>query len=165
MSNRAENVIGCDRLEKAVATSAEIFKDLRKKFPALKAFLVLAHKDETMGLTTNPADILTGCPKMVVDSSAKRESLRLLAEKKKRKLAGRNEDTDQRIINALAASLNNLQFIPEVQIELRFIDLKYNIVWALQADPVIDRKLTPQTKASIRIVFGNLETLSSRHQD
>jgi hypothetical protein len=41
-------------------------------------------------------------------------------------------------------------------VEIRFNDLTYDLVWKLQKDDLVDRDLTPQTKASICIVLGTL---------
>jgi hypothetical protein len=40
--------------------------------------------------------------------------------------------------------------------------LKYEQIFALQKHPLVDRDLTPQTHASIRIVLGTLKGLSER---
>jgi len=36
------------------------------------------------------------------------------------------------------------------------INLEYDLIWKLQTDELVDRELTPQTKASIRIVLGTV---------
>jgi hypothetical protein len=43
-----------------------------------------------------------------------------------------------------------------VRVELRFDHLDYALIARLQADELVDRELTPQTRASIRIVLGTL---------
>jgi len=57
--------------------------------------------------------------------------------------------------------VHKLKYDEKCQIEIRFLDLKYDLVWKLQADDLIDRNLTPQTKASIRIVLGTLAQLKT----
>ena len=49
-----------------------------------------------------------------------------------------------------------LEFKASVQAELRFHNLDHSLIWKLQSDELIARHLTPQTKASIRIVLGTL---------
>lgn len=49
-----------------------------------------------------------------------------------------------------------LEFDGVTEVEIRFSNLDYDLIWKLQADELVDRKLTPQTKASIRIVIGTL---------
>jgi hypothetical protein len=39
------------------------------------------------------------------------------------------------------------------------------LVWKLQADELVDRNLTPQTKASIRIVLGTLAHFERTHHE
>ena len=45
---------------------------------------------------------------------------------------------------------------PDALIELRFHDLDYPLLDQLRLDPLVDPTLTPQTRASIRIVLGEL---------
>jgi len=51
---------------------------------------------------------------------------------------------------------SRFKFDEKCQVEIRFHDLNYDLVWKLQVDDLVDRNLTPQTKASIRIVLGTL---------
>jgi hypothetical protein len=44
-------------------------------------------------------------------------------------------------------------------IEIRFKDLVFDLVFALQKDPLVSKQYTPQTKASIRIVLGTVGDL------
>ena len=74
--------------------------------------------------------------------------------------AAASEKAIQPVIKALAARGRELRFVPEIQIEIRFHVLRYALVWALQSNPLVDRELTPQTRASIRIVLGTLDHLS-----
>jgi hypothetical protein len=48
-----------------------------------------------------------------------------------------------------------------VQVEIRFDSLNYELIHVLQTDELVDRQLTPQTRASIRIVLGTLSGLLS----
>ena len=72
---------------------------------------------------------------------------------KKKKLLALSEKLDQ--------LLSQLKYDEKCQVELRFNDLNYDLVWKLQTDDLIDRNLTPQTKASIRIVLGTLTQLKT----
>ncbi|HPO50056.1 MAG TPA: hypothetical protein PLO89_06985, partial [Spirochaetota bacterium] len=47
----------------------------------------------------------------------------------------------------------------DVNIELRFDILNYSLINKLRKDDLIDKELTPQTAASIRIVVLNYEKL------
>lgn len=54
----------------------------------------------------------------------------------------------------------DIVYLDNICIELRFTSLVYELIWLLQQDPLVDRALTPQTHASIRIVVGTVENLS-----
>ena len=54
---------------------------------------------------------------------------------------------------------NDLEFDGRVQVELRFHDLDFELIWELQSDELVDRSLTPQTRASINIVLGTIADL------
>ena len=155
-------MIGFDGLEAAVAASREILAKLQSEYPDMRAYLVLAHHGQQTELTSNPIQILDDCDQMVATDEAKRDALPLLAEMKRLETAGANQKAVQDISRKLTARGKELRFLPEIQIEIRFHVLRYALVWALQNNPLIDRELTPQTKASIRIVLGNLANLSSR---
>lgn len=149
-------MIGFLGLETAVAASKNIFVQLQSGYPDMKAYLVLAHHGRQTELITNPIAILEDCESMIVSDDIKREALRLLSEKRRLESAAASERAIQPVIKVLAAKGRELRFLPEVQIELRFHVLKYALIWALQNNPLIDRELTSQTKASIRIVLGTL---------
>lgn len=153
-------MIGFDGLEAAVAASKGIFAKLQSEYPDMRAYLVLAHRGQQTELTSNPIQILDDCDQMVVDCDAKREALRLLAEMKRLETKGANQKAVQELSGKLTDRGRELRFLPEVQVEIRFHVLRYALVWALQSNPLIDQALTPQTKASIRIVLGTLDHLS-----
>ena len=49
-----------------------------------------------------------------------------------------------------------LKYDASVRVEIRFDHLDYALIARLQSDDLVDRELTPQTRASIRIVLGTL---------
>ena len=51
-------------------------------------------------------------------------------------------------------------FDENARIEVRIHVLRYGIIRKLKKDPLIDRELTMQSDASIRIVMGTLDTLA-----
>lgn len=155
-------MVGLECLEAAVSASKGILAKLQSEYPALRAYLVLAHGSQQTELTTNPIAILESCDQMVVDDAAKREALRLLAEIKRLEAKGANQKGIQELTNKLTTRGRELRYNPEVQVEIRFHVLRYALVWALQANPLVDQRLTPQTKASIRIVIGTVERLSRK---
>jgi hypothetical protein len=58
-----------------------------------------------------------------------------------------------------------LKYDEKCQVEIRFNRLNYALIWKLQADDLVDRKLTLQTKASIRIVLGTLAQFAGTHNE
>ena len=153
-------MVGLEGLESAVAAGKKIFARLKREYPELEAYLVLAHRGQQSDLTTNPILMLENAGQMIADDTAKRDASRLLADMKRLESAGANERAIQFVQKALEARGRDLRFLPEVQIEIRVHTLRYSLVWALQSNPLVDRRLTPQTRASIRIVLGTLGHLS-----
>ncbi len=66
------------------------------------------------------------------------------------------ENATKRITDELERIGQLLEFDSATQVELRFRELKLNLVWQLQRDDLVDVALTPQIKASICIVLGTL---------
>ncbi len=153
-------MIRIEGLEEAVAASKGVLAKLQSEYPDMRAYLVLAHRGQQTELTSDPIRILEDCESMMVSDDIKREALRLLSEKRRLESAAASEKAIQPVIKALAARGRELRFVPEIQIEIRFHVLRYALVWALQSNPLVDRELTPQTRASIRIVLGTLDHLS-----
>lgn len=78
-----------------------------------------------------------------------REVKRMKELEKKRNLPTEQDDK-------LSPLLERLEVDGKTQVELRFGQLHYKTVWALQSDELVDRELTPQTRSSIRIVLGTV---------
>ena len=146
----------------AVNAGSQILKKLQVEHPKLKAYLVLTHEAKQVDLTTNPTEILANCDPMVVASPAKQKAMGLLAEKKRLEAAGGNKAALDQIAKDLEVHAKGFQFVRAAQVEVRFATLKYELVWALQKHPLVDQELTPQTRAAIRIVLGNIGNLSQQ---
>ena len=82
-------------------------------------------------------------------AEVEREVTRMKELEKKRNLPIEQEDR-------LTPLLERLEVDGKTQVELRFGQLHYETVWALQLDELVDRELTPQTRRSIRIVLGTV---------
>ncbi len=96
---------------------------------------------------------------MFLESKLKNQVMQLSLERKALQAdKGDCKEVDAKI-RALAP---NLEVDWEVQIALRFGELDYELIERLQKDELIDRALTPQTGASIRIVLGTLVDLLER---
>ena len=90
---------------------------------------------------------------MVVDGPQKAKAIDLfsLLPGKEKDPAGRRHLEQQ--LHELAGQL---QYDEACQVEIRFHDLVFDLVWKLQVDELVDQVATPQTKAAIQIVLGTL---------
>ena len=246
-------MLNLTQLQSAIGAAKQRFALLRKKYPELKAYLVLSVPGGQTAIDSSPTQILEDCPAMVVPGRAKTRVPILLEQVKALELSLSNRsshESDEELkqmarqisrledefralfgdqLKALAGRLHEeiyetrerlkgwsardlaqagisptlleklkemeqtqnelkdyeaqkraelntlqdelqqlaatLQYDPECQIEIRFSDLKYDLVWELQADDLVDRNLTPQTKASIRIVLGTLAKFERTHHE
>ena len=158
-------MLSLDQLQVAVTAAKRQFGLIRKKYPELKAYLVLSLPGGQTGIDSSPAQILKEFPAMVVDDSNKntaldfQSSLELLEWKDKKSLE------IERLKEQLDQLAHQLNYDEKCQVEIRFNDLKYDLIWKLQADDLVDLNLTPQSKASIRIVLGTLAQFErTRHE-
>lgn len=158
-------MLNLDQLQVAVAAAKWRFDQIRNKYPELKAklftgdpaaFLVSSLPGGQTGIDSSPVEILSKFPAMVVDDSTKASALNLLSRHKILEAQAATGPETERLKKQLDQLAAQLKYDEKCQIEIRFNDLKYDWVWKLQADDLIDRNLTPQTKASIRIVLGTL---------
>jgi hypothetical protein len=106
-------------------------------------------------------------PSMVLDSPEKSKMLKLIKRLKHleelKSLESPKSTTKkslEREISKVRDEVNllieKLEFDGKPQVEIRFHHLDYKLIWKLQSDDLVDRKRTPQTKASIRIVLGTI---------
>jgi len=152
-------MISIQQFEQAKTKGKNIFEQIRRKYPSLRAYLVLRFKSEQADIDEAIWKLLLHCPRFFLDASEKEQALAFLAlEKVRAEKTGQEHITEiERILRKLDLLLN-----PDVQIEIRFIDLKYALVWELQKEELVDQELTPQTKASIQIMLGSLDSLNRR---
>ena len=92
-------------------------------------------------------------PALMVDGHAKNLMLGFLKVPLPEKSAETNKAEWAARFQQLA---RDLEFDGNAQVTLVFHDLDYDLIWKLQADELVDSQLTPQTRASIRIVLGTL---------
>lgn len=152
------------QLQIAIATAKRRFDLIRQKYPELKAYLVLSLPGEQTDIDSSPIQILDEFPTMVLESAAKTNALPLLHRLNKLKeedatsVESKSRKQEMKKLESqLDAFSPKFRYDEKSQIELRFHVLNYEPIWKLQADELVDRDLTPQTKASIRIVLGTLE--------
>lgn len=130
-----------------------ILGQLKLKYPALDGYLVYSSRLGQTNLGQKPRQMLAEFPEMFIESAAKTQSLKFMADLKK--LEREKKDTAQ-VTNQLSGTLNNLEIDSTVQIEIRFGQLNYDLVWQLQVDALVDQTLTDRSKSSIRIVLGTI---------
>lgn len=124
--------------------------ELKSKYPGLDAYLVYSSRLGQSNLGNKPEVLLKEFPEMFRDAPEKTKALQLLQDLKKDE---QNKGRDKKD-KTLSRILSELALDSSVQIELRFGQLNYSLVAQLQHDSLVDRVLTPQTPASIRIVLG-----------
>ena len=152
-------MLNYEQFQLAVAGAIRHFSLIRKKYPDLKAALVLSWLGEQTKIDSSPKDILREFPALVVDDKAKARMLRFLNEPLPEKPSEAQKKQWSERLRDLA---EDLKFDGNVQVDLRFHNLNYDLIWKLQSDDLVDRDLTPQTKASIRIVLGTIHSFSKR---
>ena len=128
---------------KVVETAKERFELLKGKYPELRAYLVFSRFGPQSGqcaLTTGGKTILTQFASMVMDDAAKRAGLDQAARGEKG-----------------VVDSETLSFYGDVLVELRFSELRYELIHEIQQDPLIDSRRSEA--GSIRVVLGSLEEL------
>ena len=144
-----------NQLKVAVERAQERFSQIKGKYPELKAYLVFFLPLGQVDIEAPRKQILSDFPEMVVNNKAKNDGLSLISEIKKAEKQEKGSETE-RLNKQFDLLVPQIRYDDNVRVEIRFKDLKFKYVWALQADELVDRDLTPQTKASIRIVLGTV---------
>ncbi len=153
----SEDWLDHDQLKGVLAAADLHFKRIREKYPTLKAYSVLWSSGGQAETSGTLEDMLVKFPAMLAPCPANlrmREFLQTAdfehaSDSKKKQL----QLQLKKLFEELAPQL---RFDLQCRIELCFVDLDYDLVWKLQTDDLVDRHLTPHTKASIRIVLGTL---------
>lgn len=160
MREDAQQTVDQAELKGAIQRAHERLAQLEQKYPTLKAYLVFAHRGGQTDFKSSMATILKEFPAMVVDDRNKERASTLIAwieaQEMKRK-PGKEVDTYK---EELTSVLERLRIRTDINIEIRFNDLKYELVWKLQNDDLVNRELTPQSRASIRIILGTIGDFS-----
>ena len=147
----------------AIAACNRQYSLLNTKFPHLSAFLVVSLPSGQTCVDNIYPTMFTEFPEFLLDAPAKtngltiaREILRLTKEKDGMPLAQRTQVNDQvSMLTEQLLTISHSLFVDgECRFELRFHQLDYELICLLQFDDLVDRILTPQTRASIRIVLG-----------
>jgi hypothetical protein len=141
------------QFQEALAAANRHFTKIRKKYPNMRAYLVLSLRGGQAKLDSELADSILEFPSLLLDNTVKTKTLELI---KKLKPKESTKPEQIRLKDEIKELAKALEFDGSVQVELRFHDLDYDLIWKLQSDDLVDRELTPQTKASINIVLGSI---------
>lgn len=157
MNAQPPQTLDQDQFHAAVAAAKERFTLIRKKHPSLKGYLVLAIPGEQTGIDSSAKEILGDLPALLVDDAAKADFQKHLKSPPAKDAVDKAKKEWDRQCEELIAEL---KYNGGARVELRFGNLDYALIAHLQADDLVDRELTPQTRASIRIVLGTLAAFS-----
>lgn len=151
------DILTLTQFQQAIAAALLQFSQLRKKHPTLKAYLVLSSRSGQTKFDSELADAIREFPVLLLDGAAKTKALELI-----KKLKPKESNTPEQIQlkDEFKELTKSLDFNGSVQVELRFNQLDYDLIPALQTDVLVDRDLTPQTRASIRIALGTINHFS-----
>lgn len=147
------------------ANAQDIFRRLKSKYPRLDAKLVITSGYGQSELTTDGFALFDRVASMFTNSRERKELLILFDTYQN--LQRRNSDLKSPYVKELASQLHKrihtlldaAEIIETSQINLIFGELDYELISKLQVDPLVDRALTPQTGASIKICLGSLQQL------
>jgi len=141
------------QFQEALAAANRHFANIRKKHPTLRAYLVLSSRSGQTKPDSELADSIREFPSLLLDNTAKTKTLELI---KKLKPKESTKPEQIQLKDDLKELAGDIEFDGNIQVELRFHDHDYDLIWQLQADDLVDCELTPQTRASIRIVLGTI---------
>ena len=145
--------LNLSQFQEALAAANRHFSKIRKKYPNLRAYLVLSLPGGQTKLDGELADSIREFPSLLLDGTVKTKTLELIKKLKPKESTKPEQIQLKAELKELA---QDLEFDGKVQVELRFHDLDYDLISQLQTDDLVDRELTPQTSASIRIVLGTV---------
>jgi hypothetical protein len=162
-------MLNLEQLQVAVASAKrrfdiqrEKYPDLdQKEYPAYKAYLVLSLPGGQVSIDSSPKDILTKFPAMVVDDRTKIKALAVLSRLRIMEWKGETGPEPEGLMEQWEQLAPQLQYDGTCQVEIRFKNLNFDLIWKLQVDDLVDRDLTPHTKASTRIILGTLAQFNS----
>jgi hypothetical protein len=144
-----------DQFHSAVAAAKERFAVIRMKYPSLKGYLVLSVPGKQAGIGGSVRELLKDLPALIVNDEAKSNLQDHIKNPPEKEDSEALRKKWQAKFDELARDLN---YDGSVRVEIRFDDLNYELISHLQSDELVDRELTPQTRASIRIVLGRLSS-------
>jgi hypothetical protein len=143
----------------------KIFNSLKIKYPSLDAKLIITSGYGHSELTTDGFALIDKAASIFTNSPERKQVLILYDTYQS--LLRRNEELKSPDIKDLITIihqkiknlLNEIEIVETTQINIQFKELDYDLISKLQEDPLIDKVLTPRTRASIKIVIGTLSSL------
>jgi len=158
MTAQAPQTLDHDQFQAAIKAARARFAMLKAKHPTLKGYLALAIPGKQTGIGSSAREILRDLPALVVDDPAKAGVQRHLKSPPAKEAGEKaKKEWDEQFDDLVL----KLRYDGSVRVEIRFDSLNYELIQQLQADELVDRELTPQTRASIRIVLGRLSRFLS----
>ncbi len=148
-----EHALTPEQFRSAVSAANQQFNLIRKKYPDLKAYLVVGLSGEQAKLDEPPLNMFKDFQGVVFNDAAKSEMIKFL------KMPVNKEATKEEIKKREMRFLElaeQVKYNGNCRVEIRFHQLDYECVWKLQVDELVNRAMTPQTRASIRIVLGTV---------
>ena len=178
---------GCMHLDyedfkKAMAVAEGKLKDWKEKYGKMKPYLVInTPSRQQISFTDDPLAILQESQDMIMDDDHRRKALVLMddieaAKKAKddnRGKAGQGNEAataakkakNDQLITALNEDLNavsnKLKVNGDGLVELRFSNLKYDLLWQLKKEPAVCQIHTNPSDAYIRVVLGTVQSMLS----
>jgi hypothetical protein len=144
-----------DQLKAAADGAAAHSSLIRKTYPKLDAYAVFSIPGAQTGIYSSPGEIMKELPAMVVDSTEKTEAKSLLKKLKNKDIS---EEDKKKYTKEFDALSKDFLYHGSAFVELRFGNLDYDLIDQLRTDDLVNRELTPQTRASIRIVLGTVQS-------
>lgn len=142
---------GYTKLSDIISISNAKFKELKKKHPRLRGYLVFSSRFGQAPLKASQ-DLILEFPKMFSPAELVNELTQELNKARELK----KSDTKY-----LDEKFSKLTINDEVYVELRFDELLYELIGEIQKDPLV-QPYTPIMKSSIRIVLLKISEIAVR---
>jgi hypothetical protein len=150
------------QFQQAVNAAKQHFSLIRKKYADLQAYLVIGMQGNQTKIDSSLGQMIDEFPDVLVNGSNKMKILNFI----KTPLPDKPTETQKlEWAKQFQKLADRLEYNGQSQVEIRFHHLDYELIWKLQSDNLVDRQLTPQTKASIRIILGRLSDFVKTLQD
>jgi hypothetical protein len=141
------------QFQQAVDAAKQHFSLIRKKYANLQAYLVIGMQGNQTKIDSSLGQMIDEFADVLVNGSGKTKILDFVKTPLPDKPTESQKLEWAKQFQKLAGQL---EYNGQAQVEIRFHHLDYELIFKLQSDDLVDRDLTPHTKASIRIVLGTI---------